>query len=63
MLTSKLIPGDLVNPPKIKPADIVFRPGNQVKVTANMGNNDRNSVVKGKYEAALRSEGFVAKAL
>lgn len=59
MLTSKLIPGDLVNPPKIKPADIVFRPGNQVKVTANMGNNDRNSVVKGKYEAALLSEGFV----
>ena len=58
MLTSKRIPADMVNPPTIKPADIVFRPGTKVKVTANMGNDDRNTVVKGRYEAALRSEGF-----
>ena len=58
MLTSKRIPADMVNPPTIKPADIVFRPGTKVKVAANLGNEDRNSVVKGKYEAALRGEGF-----
>jgi hypothetical protein len=58
MLMSKQIPGDLVNLPTIKPAGIVFRPGTKVKITANMANDDRNSLVKGKYDAALRSEGF-----
>jgi hypothetical protein len=58
-MLSKEIPGDLVNFPKITPADVVFRPGTTVKVSTELGNRSRNTKARELFEKSLRDGGYI----